>query len=104
AQDSGWNSFPVKGGITAGQGLAWRNKNGVIYFRGTVQATWSAGWNAVVAGLPKEMRPSSTIVTPSPNGSETGLLMMMTPDGEFSVFKPKAGGRTMFVSSMIYVT
>ena len=104
AQDSGWNSFPVRSGVTAGQGLAWRNKNGVIYFRGTVQATWSAGWNTVVTGLPAEMRPSSTIVAPSPNGSEAGLLMMMTPDGGFSVFKPTAGGRTMFVSSMIYVT
>ena len=104
AQDSGWNSFPVRSGITAGQDLAWRNKNGVIYFRGTVQATWSAGWNTVVTGLPTEMRPSSTIVTPSPNGSETGLLMQMTPGGNFLVFKPTAGGRTMFVSSMIYVT
>ena len=104
AQDSGWNSFPVRSGITAGQGLAWRNKNGVIYFRGTVLAAWSAGWNTVVTGLPTEMRPSSTIVAPSPNGSETGLLMQMTPSGDFLVFKPTAGGRTMFVSSMIYVT
>src|SRR5699024_1201390 len=66
AQDSGWNSFPVKSGITPSSDLAYRNKNGVIYFRGTVQATWSAGWTDVVTGLPTEMRPASDAIVLSP--------------------------------------
>lgn len=102
AQDSGWNSFPVKSGITPGGGLAWRNKNGVIYFRGTVQATWSAGWTDVVTGLPTEMRPASDTIALSPDSTDTSMIFRMTSDGTLRVWKQNAGKRTAWVSVLSY--
>lgn len=102
AQDSGWNSFPVKSGITPGRGLAWRNKNGVIYFRGTVQATWSAGWTDVVSGLPTEMRPADDTIALSPDSTDTSMIFRMTSDGTLRVWKQNAGNRTAWVSVLSY--
>ena len=102
AQDSGWNSFPVKSGITPGRGLAWRNKNGVIYFRGTVQATWSAGWTDVVSGLPTEMRPADDTIALSPDGTDTSMIFRMTSTGTLRVWKQNAGSRTAWVSVLSY--
>lgn len=102
AQDSGWNSFPVKSGITPGRGLAWRNKNGVIYFRGTVQATWSAGWTDVVSGLPTEMRPADDTIALSPDSTDTSMIFRMTSDGTLRVWKQNAGSRTAWVSVLSY--
>ena len=102
AQDSGWNSFPVKSGITPGRGLAWRNKNGVIYFRGTVQATWSAGWTDVVTGLPTEMRPADDTIALSPDSTDTSMIFRMTSDGTLRVWKQNAGSRTAWVSVLSY--
>ena len=102
AQDSGWNSFPVKSGITPGRGLAWRNKNGVIYFRGTVQATWSAGWTDVVTGLPTEMRPADDTIALSPDSTDTSMIFRMTSDGTLRVWKQNAGSRTAWMSVLSY--
>ena len=102
AQDSGWNSFPVKSGITPARGLAWRNKNGVIYFRGTVQATWSAGWTDVVTGLPTEMRPADDTIALSPDSTDTSMIFRMTSDGTLRVWKQNAGSRTAWLSVLSY--
>src|SRR5699024_10468725 len=72
AQDSGWQAFSPVAGMDS-YALAWRNKGGVIYMRGTVTATWSAGWNTVATGLPAEMRPAIRVVRQAPSTSEQGL-------------------------------
>src|SRR5699024_8322668 len=67
AQDSGWNSFPVKSGIDP-RSVAWRNKNGIAFFRGAVRASWSSGWNSVVTGL-SDASPSFESRAVAPVGS-----------------------------------
>ena len=103
AQDSGWISFPVKAGITASSDLAYRNKNGVIYFRGTVNTDWpNQSYLDVVTGLPSEMRPASDTIALSPDSTNIPMVIMMTASGTLRVWKSKAGKRTTFMSALLY--
>lgn len=101
AQDSGWHSFSPVAGMDS-YALAWRNKGGVIYMRGTVTATWSAGWTTVATNLPAEMRPAIRVVRQSPSTSEQGLYFRVGNDGVLEFNKPTAGTRTGDLSAIFY--
>src|SRR5699024_5534853 len=73
-----------------------------IYMRGTVTATWSAGWNTVATGLPAEMRPAIRVVRQAPSTSEQGLYFRMGNDGVLGFNKPTAGTRTGDLSAIVY--
>ena len=101
AQDSGWQAFSPVAGMDS-YALAWRNKGGVIYMRGTVTATWQAGWNTVATNLPAEMRPAIRVVRQAPSTSEQGLYFRMGNDGVLEFNKPTAGTRTGDLSAIFY--
>src|SRR5699024_11626030 len=93
AQDSGWQSFPVRAGFTSEGGLAWRNLSGVIYFRGTVRGKWTGGvYQTVVTGLPSGMRPTSTVFVPLAGSSQS--TMRITPSGSLAIYRtnPSSNG------------
>lgn len=103
AQDSGWISFPVKAGITASSDLAYRNKNGVIYFRGTVNGDWGKNvYTDIVTGLPASMRPASDTIALSPDSTDTSMIFMMTSTGTLRAWKQNAGRRTAWLSVLSY--
>ena len=101
AQDSGWQAFSPVAGMDS-YALAWRNKGGVIYMRGTVTASWQAGWTTVATGLPAEMRPAIRVVRQAPSTSEQGLYFRMGNDGVLEFNKPTAGTRTADLSAIFY--
>ena len=101
AQDSGWQSFPVRSGITPSASLAWRNKGGIIWWRGTVTATWAAGWNTIVTGMPDEVHPEYGY-TVNEAGTAAGVLIRMQSNGALELYAPAAGTSTHRLTSLSY--
>src|SRR5699024_7262291 len=93
AQDSGWQAITLASGITGAGSPAWRNKGGMIYFRGTATMAWTAGWNTVATNMPAEMRPAVRVIQNAPSQSELGLLWRMGSDGLLEFYKPSSGTR-----------
>ena len=101
AQDSGWQSVTVGSGITPSTSFAWRNKGGIIWWRGTVTATWTAGWNDVATDLPAAIRPEYGY-TVNEAGTATGVLIRVQVDGRLQLYSPTAGTSTHRVTSLSY--
>ena len=101
AQDSGWQSVAVGSGITPSASFAWRNKGGVIWWRGTVTATWVAGWNDVAADLPAAIRPEYGY-TVNEAGTASGVLIRVQVNGVLQLYAPTAGTSTHRFTSLSY--
>ena len=102
AQDSGWHSIPLASGINGAGSPSWRNKGGMIYFRGAATAAWATGWNTVATDMPAEMRPAVRVIQNAPSQSELGLLWRMGADGLLEFYKPNSGTRTGEFSGLFY--
>ena len=100
AQDSGWQSFPVRSGITA-SGTAWRNKNGIAFFKGEITSNWTKGWHTIVSGLGNapefETRAYGSGGFEAPNWT-----LRMTAGGLLSLYAPEAGTQTIGLSPLVY--
>ena len=101
AQDSGWQSVTVGSGITPSTSFAWRNKGGIIWWRGTVTATWAEGWNDIAADLPAAIRPEYAY-TVNEAGTTAGVLIRVQVDGRLQLYSPTAGTSTHRVTSLSY--
>lgn len=104
AQDSGWNSITLASGIVGAGSPAWRNKGGVIYFRGTVTAEWGDGWNTVATGLPDSMTPEVRVIRTSPSTGGANLLFRMDNDGSLQFYRPGGGSVQGDLSGLFYPT
>ena len=100
AQDSGWQSITPDAGYTGSASFAWRNKGGVIWYRGTVTATWAEGWNTI-ATLPAEVRPAAGY-TVNEAGTSAGVLIRTQVDGRLELYAPAAGTSTHRFTSLSY--
>ena len=100
AQDSGWQSITPDAGYTGSASFAWRNKGGVIWYRGTVTATWATGWNTI-ATLPAEVRPAAGY-TVNEAGTSAGVLIRVQVDGRLELYAPAAGTSTHRFTSLSY--
>ena len=100
AQDSGWQSITPDAGYTGSASFAWRNKGGVIWYRGTVAATWAEGWNTI-ATLPAEVRPEYAY-TVNEAGTSAGVLIRVQVDGRLELYAPAAGTSTHRFTSLSY--
>lgn len=100
AQDSGWQSITPDAGYTGSASFAWRNKGGVIWYRGTVTATWVTGWNTI-ATLPAEVRPEYGY-TVNEAGTSAGVLIRAQVDGRLELYAPAAGTSTHRFTSLSY--
>ena len=100
AQDSGWQSITPDAGYTGSASFAWRNKGGVIWYRGTVTATWAEGWNTI-ATLPAEVRPEYGY-TVNEAGTSAGVLIRVQVDGRLQLYAPTAGSSTHRFTSLSY--
>lgn len=105
AQDSGWNSITLASGITGNGDPAWRNKGGVIYFRGNFESEWIGGtWETVATGLPTEMRPAIRAQMVSPGIHQNRLLFRVGTDGTLNVRADDPGAVLAELSGIIYTT
>lgn len=103
AQDSGWQTFGLEAGVTGSQALAWRNKNGVIYFRGFVTGDWTTGvWNTIASGLNPDWLPSATWVVAEAGGATKGATLQMTADGRLRVSPPVTSTTSYYLNAMTY--
>ena len=100
AQDSGWQPITLESGITGNSSPAWRNKNGVIYFQGLVNATWVQGWNTIATGL-DAITPAHEQRAIVPVGGTDKPLLRMVLD-TLRVYVPVAGGQGIQLSSLTY--
>ena len=101
AQDSGWQSITLDSGFSGSASLAWRNKGGVIWFRGTVTGSWSGGSYDTVATLPAEVWPAYAY-TVNEAGSTAGVLIRVQSDGRLEIRTPSAGTSTHRLTSLSY--
>ena len=101
AQDSGWRSITLDSGFSGSASLAWRNKGGVIWFRGTVTGSWSGGSYDTVATLPAEVRPVYAY-TVNEAGATAGVLIRVQSDGRLEIQTPSAGTSTHRLTSLSY--
>ena len=106
AQDSGWQPFTIAAGITASN-TAWRNKGGVVFFRGTVQHdAWAVGWTTIATGLPSTIRPGSTWVTnEAGSGRQYGQMLRVTVAGALELYlnaDAPSRNNTYFLTAMSY--
>ena len=100
AQDSGWQSFPVRSGITA-SGTAWRNKNGIAFFKGEITSNWTKGWTTIVSGLGNAPE-FETRAYGSGGFEASNWTLRMTAGGSLSLYAPEAGTRTIGLSPLVY--
>lgn len=101
ASDSGWQSITLDSGFSGSASLAWRNKGGVIWFRGTVTGSWSGGSYDTVATLPPGVRPAYAY-TVNEAGSAAGVLIRVQSDGRLEIQTPSAGTSTHRLTSLSY--
>lgn len=102
AQDSGWQPFNALPGITTSGDLAWRNKNGVIYFRGYVTGSWTTGYQFLTGQLPPEMRPTAVQACMAPSSQDSSMMLRVHPTGRIDLNKPIAGSATAYLSGISY--
>lgn len=103
AQDSGWQTFDLEPGVTGSQAVAWRNKGGVIYFRGFVTGDWTTGvWNTIASGLNPDWCPSETWVVAEAGGATKGATLQMTADGRLRISPPVTSTTSYYLNAMTY--
>src|SRR5699024_11645648 len=89
AQDSDWQTFDLEAGVAGSSAVAWRNKGGVIYFRGFVTGEWTTGgWNTIASGLNPDWLASATWVVAEAGGATKGAALGMTADGRLHISPP----------------
>lgn len=101
ASDSGWQSITLDSGFSGSASLAWRNKGGVIWFRGTITGSWSGASYDTVATLPAEVWPEYAY-TVNEAGSTSGVLIRVQSDGRLEIQTPSAGTSTHRLTSLSY--
>lgn len=103
AQDSGWQTFDPEAGVTGSAAVAWRNKGGVIYFRGFVTGDWTNGvWNTIASGLNPDWCPSATWVVAEAGGATKGATLRMTADGRLQISPPVTSTTSYYLNAMTY--
>lgn len=103
AQDSGWQAFGLEAGVTGSSAVAWRNKGGVIYFRGFVTGDWTNGvWNTIASGLNPDWLPSATWVVAEAGGATKGATLQMTADGRLRISPPVTSTTSYYLNAMTY--
>ena len=102
AQDSGWQPFTVSAGITGSADLAWRNKGGVIWFRGNVSGSWASGYQYLTGVLPGGMRPQERVETMAVSREDAAMMVRVHPSGRLDLWKPSAGSATIYLSGVSY--
>lgn len=103
AQDSGWQAFDLEAGITGSSAVAWRNKGGVIYFRGFVTGDWTTGeWNTIASGLNPDWCPSASWVVAEAGGATKGATLQMTADGRLRISPPVTSTTSYYLNAMTY--
>lgn len=103
AQDSGWQTFDLEPGVTGSQAVAWRNKGGVIYFRGFVTGDWTNGvWNTIASGLNPDWCPSETWVVAEAGSATKGATLQMTADGRLRISPPVTSTTSYYLNAMTY--
>ena len=107
AQDTGWLPLVAPAGVNASANYAYRNKGGVIWFRGSVSPAteWLSGWNVIGSVPDASARPSAT--TPMREGSSTSgqVLLRVQASGEIALYiHPDITTRTgtYYMSAMTY--
>lgn len=103
AQDSGWVAFAPVSGITANN-TSWRNKGGIMWFRGFVTATWASGWNLVRAGFATTEAPVFGVERPAWNVAGVNYGVRMRATGDLEVYCPSAGSATIRLDGLNYPT
>ena len=103
AQDSGWQTFGLEAGVTGSSAVAWRNKGGVIYFRGFVTGDWTTEvWNTIASGLNPAWCPSATWVVAEAGGATKGATLRMTADGRLQISPPVTSTTSYYLNAMTY--
>lgn len=103
AQDSDWQTFGLEAGVTGSSAVAWRNKGGVIYFRGFVTGDWTTGvWNTIASGLNPEWLPSESWVVAEAGGATKGATLQMTADGRLRISPPVTSSTSYYLNAMTY--
>ena len=106
AQDSGWQAITLASGISGSWSPAWRNKGGVIYFRGRVtkSAGWAAGWNVLVSDVGVDARPASHMQRAGATRGVGGTFLEVTTGGVLQVWFDTAqpGSTAVELSPMFY--
>src|SRR5699024_6410630 len=103
AQDSGWQTFDLEAGVTGSVAVAWRNKGGVIYFRGFVTGDWTTGvWNTIASGLNPDWLPSETWVVAEAGGATKGATLRMTADWRLQISPPVTSTTSYYLIAMTY--
>ena len=108
AQDSGWQPITLESGITGNSSPAWRNKNGVIYFRGVVtrSSNWgSGGWTAIATDVGIGATPAANMLRAGASSATSGMILQVTAGGRLEVYMPSgtwSGGTTVQLSPMFY--
>lgn len=104
AQDSGWQPFTPAPGFTLSASAAWRNKGGVIYFRGTVTGAWTTGYNTIVSGIDATIRPAYAYTVNEAGTGEAGVMIRMESNGDLKVSVPTAKTQTYRLTALSYPT
>src|SRR5699024_3111110 len=103
AQDSDWQTFDLEAGVAGSSAVAWRNKGGVIYFRGFVTGEWTTGvWNTIASGLNPDWLPSATWVVAEAGGATKGATLRMTADGRLQISPPVTSTTSYYLNAMTY--
>lgn len=102
AQDSGWQPIPTVAGVTGSASLAWRNKGGVIWFRGTVTGDWVSGFNTVAENLDASIWPDYAFYANATGESGQGVSIAMANNGRISLVVPSARSSTISITAMSY--
>lgn len=106
AQDSGWQALSLASGITGVGSPAWRNKGGVVYYRGTVTKStgWAAGWNLLAADVTAAATPAANMLRAGVSSATNHMLLQVTSAGRLEMWLPASleGSTTVQLSPMFY--
>lgn len=106
AQDSGWQALTLASGIASTGSPAWRNKGGVIYYRGAVTNStgWAAGWNLLAADVTAAATPAANMLRAGVSSATNHMLLQVTSAGRLEMWLPAslAGSTTVQLSPMFY--
>lgn len=107
AQDSGWVKAAVNSGFTEVSPVYYRNKGGVIFWRGVVtkdSGPWitSGAWDQPV-NIPAGMRPADETLRAGVSSSFTPMLRVTTSGGFTCKAKESNATAAMHLSPMFYV-
>lgn len=102
AQDSGWQPFSLESGFTGSASLAWRNKGGIIWFRGTVTGDFVSGYNYVARNLDEAICPEFNVFTNAVGIDNKDVSISMNSAGHIAIIPPTGRTATISMSGLLY--